>query len=227
MRIFVALFSLSLLLSSVAAQTRSQAVEEFNNLKKSDKTAEKIILSPDKQDFAAAENENAQVFRILPREKYDRQVLNVRGGGAYYSFTNKSHSYDDTPQIELQRNNLSVGFYGASFGLIADLGHLSLADIERETKGVDFLVNYRPPLEEAKARSEYYKIAGGFEIDGVTYKKSVPVAVGHSYVLRAISFDKADALVAFNVYRRDADGSLIIFWKPLENFEKPQLARNQ
>lgn len=44
--------------------------------------------------------------------------------------------------------------------------------------------------------------------------------------LRSINFREADTLVALKVYRKDADGSLIIFWKTIKNFEKPLLARN-
>lgn len=216
-----------------AQQTHRQALEEFAALgQKAEKIKaeaarlEKIILQPDRADLSAAKLENAGVFRLLPREKYDKDVFKVRGGGAYYSFTNQSHSYDQTPQISLEQNQLSVGFYGASYGFLTDLGRIELAKIDEKNKSVLFLANYQPPREEPQARAEK-KRARGFELENAAYKDRLPVAVGNTYLLRAVSYGEADVLVAFKIHRQDADGSLIIFWKLLENYEKPLLARNR
>jgi hypothetical protein len=43
--------------------------------------------------------------------------------------------------------------------------------------------------------------------------------------LRAITFDRADVLVALKIHRKDADGSLIVFWKMLEVFDVPTIKR--
>lgn len=231
MRIVLLSFFIAVLFSTIPAQTHQQALEEFaklkqkiEDIKKESAEIEKIILQPDKTDLTAAAQENVNVFRILPREKYDNNGFKVRGGGAYYSFSNQSHSYDSTPQISLEQNYLQVGFYGASYGFLTDLGEIQLAKIDTKTKGVNLLANYQPPLEETKARMEKDK-AKNFVVENITYKRRLPAVVGNSYVLRAISYDEADVLVAFKIYRQDADGSLIIFWKLLENFEKPLLAR--
>lgn len=227
MRRFVLLVFLACSFTAVSAQNRLQALEEVEMIKERGKVLETVILQPDKQDADTAAKEQVNIFRILPREKYDRGVLPTRGGGAYYSFIKKSHSYNDTPQIELQQNNLSVGFYGANYGFITDLGEIPLSEISRESRTVRFLINYQPPKDEQKARSEFYKIERGFEEDGLIYKNYIAAVVGNSYLLRAVSYDEADVLVALQVHRRDADGSLIIFWKLIENFEKPILTGNQ
>ena len=214
------------LFSAALGQSREAALEKLKELKNQAASLEKTILLPDKKDIEAAALENVGVFRILPREIYKEGLFDVRGGGAYYSFTNASHSYDAIPQISLEQNGLKVGFYGASYGFMTDLGEIPLAKINNEDKGVEFLANYRPPLERSKARAEQTR-AEGFEIEKTAYKYRLPAVAGHSYLVRAISYDEADVLVAFKVHRKDSDGSLIIFWKLLENFEKPILARNQ
>jgi len=190
-------------------------------------TSTKDILSPTAADLAEAKTQGFEVFKILPRGMFDEieNELEVVGGGAYYSFVKKSHAYNETPQIELQKDNLSVAFYGANYGFIADLGAIPLADVNRENKSADFLFNYAPKKYEAEAREEYRKAREGFESSGLKYNKRQTAIVGHTYILRAISYDEADTLVAFQIYRKNADGSLIIFWKLLENFEKPLLAR--
>jgi hypothetical protein len=232
MRIVSLSFFIAVCAFAISGQTYEQALEEFAGLKRKAEalkseaeSLEKIILQPAPPDLTAAAKENARVFRILPREKYDKGVFRVRGGGAYYSFTSQSHSYDAIPQISLEQNNLEVGFYGVSYGFLTDLGKIRLAEIGAKTKGLNLLANYRPPLDQAGARLEKRK-SRGFEAENLIFKDALPVIVGNSYLLRAVSYDEADVLVAFKIHRRDTDGSLIIFWKLLENFEKPLLARS-
>jgi len=186
---------------------------------------EEDILLPDSKDLQQAEKENFEVFRLMPRETYDRK-LNIQGGGSYYSFTTKSHDYQKIAQIGLEQNNLKVGFAGADYGFIDDLGNISLSNVSKETAEINFLVNYKPPIKLSDVRAEQRK-SNNYETENATYKSRIPVSVGHVYALRAVSFDDADVLVAFKVHRKDSDGSLIVFWKLLETFEKPTLIRNE
>lgn len=226
MRICQILILFSIFSIGVSAQSRQQAIEKFNDLRNQAQIQERKILSPDAEDVEAAQRENVSVFRLLPRETYDKGYFTTRGGGAYYSFVKQSHSYDDTPQIGLDQDSLKVGFAGADYGAIADLGETPLAEINEESKKLAFLLSYEPPTEISKARAERVKLHG-FEHEGITYKSHLPAVVGHSYILRAITYDEADALVALKIHRKDADGSLIIFWKLLKSYEKPLLARNK
>ncbi len=185
------------------------------------------MLSPTNRDLAQAQIENVEVFKILPRGIFDSENNNLSlRGGAYYSFTNKSHSYNEIPQIELQSNNFIVGFYGANYGLMADLGNVPLSSVDENSIEVSQLFDYQAKVIEPEARTEFRFLHKGLDVGGVTYKKQLPAIPGNTYILRAISFDEADTLVAFNVYRKDEDGSLIIFWKKLKDFEKPTLIRD-
>lgn len=219
MRMFLGIFLVTLLLVlPIFGQTGSPAP-------RTDLTNE--ILSPDKADLIQAEQENLQVFKLLPRGMFDSENndLKMRGGGAYYSFTKKSHSYNKIPQIELQQNNLSVGFYGANYGLIADLGNSPLSSVDEKTAEIILLLNYQPRQIRSEVEAEHRNLHQGLKISDTIYKKWFPASVGNTYVLRAISFDEADTLVAFKIHREDADGGLIIFWKPLEEFEVPTLLK--
>lgn len=225
MRYLGFLFLLSVLFSNVPAQSREQAIDEIKNLREKVINLEKIALAPDKADFEAATKENAQVFRLMPREKYDKDVFTIRGGGAYYSFTRKTHEYGYGSDIELQQGNLSVGFAGADYGFIYNLGEIALADVTKETGAVVFLAGYKPPAFLPEIRTEQQR-ARNYEAEGVVYKENVPAVVGKTYILRSINFDESDVLVAFKVMRKDADGSLIIFWKLVDKFEKPVIDRS-
>jgi len=202
-------------------EQKLQKIEELNNQMKA---LETDVILPAAEDIKKAQEQGFNVFRIMPHEKYDG-VFTIRGGAAYYSFSKKAHNYNSIPQIELSSNKLSVGFAGADYGFIAYLGKIPLSTINRETAGVSFLIEYKPPTVEEEAVNE--KLRRGFEIDGINFNREVSAVVGCSYVLRAITFGQADVLVALNIYRKDTDGSLIIFWKLIDTFETPYLEKNQ
>ena len=61
------------------------------------------------------------LVRLLPREKFDGKLA-VRGGGAYYSFAHLVHEYNYGSDIGLEQGRLGVGFAGASYGFLFDLG---------------------------------------------------------------------------------------------------------
>ncbi len=173
-----------------------------------------------------------EVFKLLPRGTFndvsgrdEDNPIGIRGGGAYYSFTNRSHSYNKTPQIELQAGNLLVGFAGADYGLIRDLGPGSLGDISVGSGIPAFLVDYQPPIMHDEIRLEQKK-SHKYETESGIYSRSVPAVVGHVYALRAISFDEADVLVAFQVLAAEKDGSLTIGWKSIREFDVPRIRYN-
>ncbi len=203
---------------------REQKLQKINELNSQIKMLETDVLSPDAKDLKQAEKEGFEVFRLMPREKYDRKLI-INGGGAYYSFTRKTSEYGRGSDISLEQNNLGVGFAGADYGFIYDLGAISLTDVSENTAEANFLLNYKPPTKEDEVRNEAQK-AYNYEADGLIYKSRVPSVVGHIYLLRSINFNDWDILVAFKVYGKDTDGSLIFFWKMLKQFEKPMFERN-
>ena len=223
---FKVIVSFFLFASIAAAQelTREQKLQKIFEMNNQIKTLENDFISPSAKDLKQAQKEGFNVVRILPREKYDNKLM-IRGGGAYYSFAQKTSEYGRGSDVELSRSNLSVGFAGADYGFIYDLGEIPLASVSEETGGAAFLLNYKPPTNEPEVRVEQRK-SREYEADGILYKNSVPNIVGHTYLLRSIVIDRSDILVAFKVHRKDADGSLIIFWKLIKNFETPKLERN-
>jgi hypothetical protein len=227
MRLSFGILILVLLFGSMAGAqelTQEQKLGKISELRSQIDILEKSILLPAENDVKEAEKQGFAVFRIMPRETYEKKIT-IRGGGAYYSFTRKTHEYGYGSDIELQQGNLSVGFAGADYGFIYDLGETPLADVTKETNEASFLAGYKPPTIITEIRSEQDK-ARNYEVNNLTYKENLRAVVGHTYILRSINFGDSDILVAFRVQRKDTDGSLIIFWKPLENFEKPLIARN-
>lgn len=203
-----------------------------------DLVLKKGLLAPSDADRVALaaflRTRNTGLIRLLPREVYDSATyhtpkkLNIRGGGAYYSFATLTHAYGYGSDIELQRNNLSVGFAGADYGMLTNLRDVSLEDISLKDPRVVGISKYEPPRLEREARAEFrrFRTPGGVTIDGLVYRSRLPVEEGATYLLRSIVYERSDVLVAFRVVRKDTDGSVIIAWKLLKRYHPPELVRD-
>jgi len=194
------------------------------------------FLSPAEQDRAAYKELLSQpdtgLIRLLPREVYESEVykknqktLTIRGGGAYYSFATLTHEYGYGSDLELSSGYLSVGFAGADYGMLIDLGEVSLDEITSDYPGARSLADYAAAKDESQARAEHRQIQAGRILDGATFQSRLPVKIGSTFLVRSINYDYTDVLVAFRVARKDIDGSVIIAWKLLKRFPKPELVR--
>ncbi len=206
----------------ISREQKFRQIKEFNA--QINKLAEELLL-PDADDFKNAEAQGLKAFRLMPREVFSRPITVPQEGGACYSFTTGSHDYQKIAQIMLEQNYLSTGFAGANYGLMVDLGNISLADIGPGIPEVDFLLKYKAPTNILDARTEQRK-RGDYKVGDFTLRSHLPSVVSHSYLLRAIDFGNADIFVALKVIRKDTDGSLIIYWKQIADFGKPSLDPN-
>lgn len=206
----------------------------------------KGILAPGESDVNAHQFllslEKTGMMRLLPREGFDWERNNVgkrvdmRGGGAYYSFHYRSHEYGYGSDVQYERGCLSVGFAGVDYGFLTDLGDTPLEPIDAEDFRAAFFLNYKPPRKENEARLEKRKFStikfspisgreNGILVDGIVYGRQAPAKVNHTYLLRSIVYDSSDLLVAFRVVKINDDGGLTIAWKILKEFSPPKLHR--
>jgi hypothetical protein len=238
----VTTFSLTLALAclNVAAQTQSaqspqsrdEVIRQIEVKRAELAELEKQVLAVsngDREQFAAFLSQpQTGIIRLLPRETYDgnaKRALAIRGGGAYYSFTRKTHEYGYGSDIELSQDQLSVGFAGADYGLLLNLGDVSLDQVASDHVATRALLDYTPPIKEAEVRGENRKLWQGIELSGFLFKGRVPAKVSNTYLLRSISIDNSDTLTAFRVVRKDGDGSLILVFKVLKKFPVPKMER--
>ncbi len=209
---------------------RAQAAAEIESLREQIKAREATLLAPPDEDRKAYAEFLAQprtgLVRLLPRERWDGK-LSTRGGGAYYSFTRLTHEYGYGSDLELQQVELSVGFAGADFGFMVNLGNVPLETLAADSESVRFMASYQTPLAEPEARAAYRQFASAGRQEGeLTYKSRLPVFVNNTYALRSINYDNSDVLVAFRVVRKDFDGSVVLLWKILKKYPKPELQRS-
>jgi hypothetical protein len=223
-----------LLFFSVAATAQSvdrPALEnEIRGLVTELKQTEQRYLAPSEKDQRKYADFLLQtdtgLTRLLPRETYDGK-LSIQGGGAYFSFARLTHEYGFGSDIELQQNQLSVGFAGADFGFLTRLGKVPLDTITLDHPGVVFPASFQAPLDEPSARAEGRRASNGFQENGFLYKSRLPVKKKNTYILRSIGYRESDLLIAFTVVRQDSDGSVVLLWKILKRFPVPDLVSAQ
>lgn len=222
---------LSCLNEVARAQTneRAKAAAEIESLRAQIREREPVLLAPSKEDQQAYAEFLAQphtgLVRLLPREKWDGK-LSMRGGGAYYSFARLAQEYGNGSDIELQQGYFSVGFAGADFGFLVNLGDTPLENVMLESESVKPLAEFQTPAQEKGAREQQRRASAGFKESEKTYVDRVEAVAGHTYVLRSVNYETSDVLVAFRVVRKDDDGSTVLLWKLLKKYPKPALERN-
>ena len=185
---------------------------------------------------------NTGLIRLLPREKYITEAYadvvrlpaqetsttvggRARDGGAYYSFSRLTHAYGYGSDLALESGRFGVGFAGADYGFITDLGDVPLESVSLDTPEAKRLAAYARARQESDARLESRRFQTGAELDGVKVKSRVPMQPNSTYLLRAINYEQADVLVAFKVVEIDSEGTPLILWKRLKRYSTPQLAR--
>lgn len=194
------------------------------------------FLSPAEEDRAAYKELLSQpdtgLIRLLPREVYGSEVYNknvktltIGGGGAFYSFARLTHEYGYGSDLMLEAGYLAIPAAGAGYGMMIDLGDVSLDEITKDYSTARALAAYEAVTDEPHARVEQRQIQAGRILDGATYKSRLPLKLGTTFLLRSIDYNNTDVLVAFRTVRKDTDGSVIIAWKLLKRFPKPELVR--
>lgn len=166
------------------------------------------LLTPDAAAWKGFEDlrgrRDAGLARILEGGLFEEGLLPQRGGGAYWSFTRRSHSYDEHPQIELQQRRFSSGFHGGACGIVATLEARSVRDV---TEG-DVPVPFAGTPDDVRKADR-----GG--------RWNPEAKTGQVYVVRTLSEDEFDVLAAFQVVARD-DLGLTIAWRILREYDVPR-----
>lgn len=220
--------------TTVLAQStdRTALLSDIESLRSQLKSREDAFLAPSNEDrisFAEfLQRTDTALIRLLPREGYDqKKKLTIRGGGSFYSFTRLTHEYGYGSDISLESGNLSVGFAGGDYGMLANLGDTPLDSLTLDTPGVQVLAMHAPPSLLSKARIEQRRTSEGVMAENVLYRRYMPAVVNNTYILRSLNYLNSDVLVAFRVLRKDSDGSLILAWRMLKQYEVPRLDNDE
>jgi len=226
------LVTLLLATGTVYAQSddRAEIQGRIMSLRGELKVLEDEFLAPAALDYknhaAFLEGPGSGLIRLLPREEFDKpEKSTVRGGGAYFSFVLLTHEYGQGSDIELYNGEFSVGFAGGDYGFLGIVTDGDVKSVTLEHPAAQYLASLSIPLKLAGARMEQRRSGQGMIVDGIQYKGRAKALVGGTYVLRSINYDRWDILICFQAVRKDSDGSFILAWKMLRQFDKPVLER--
>ena len=121
---------------------------------------------------------------------------------------------------------LSVGFAGADYGMLFNIGDVPLEQAS-EHRAARALLEYTPPTKEPDVRVQQRQAHYGIELGGFNFKNRLSARVSNTYLLRSISPERSDIALAFRVVREDTDGSFILVFKVLKKFPTPDLERTK
>ena len=197
---------------------------------------EKTFLSPSEEDRARyadfLRQPNTGLFRLMPGEsagtksEESKLAVTIPGGGAFYSFMERTNNYVNSTAISLEQGQLATIFAGANYSIFVSLGDVPLESVSLENSAAQVLAQHTPAEDEPHARIEQRKAMQGASIGDITYKQRLPAKVDSTYVLRSINYSTCDVLVAFRVVRIDNDDSATIVWKLLKKYPTPYMTRN-
>lgn len=156
-------------------------------------------------------------------------VVQVKGGGSYYSFRSKNNDgyLNDWWDIHFINDKFVVG-NGTVQGLISEIGDVDLDNINLKSKELDFLDDYKPKRSVAEIKKQNIVLEKGLSFNGFNYSNSAPANINSTYVLRSIAYPlkenarysfldaRVDMTLVFKVVGHEKDGSIVILWKELK-----------
>ncbi len=190
-----------------------------SGLSKSDK---KLMAPPTELKNAYKEflkQPNSGLLRLFVYGAYNRKIY-FSGEGAFYSFARKTYQGASDADIGLGKG---IFQNDANIGLMVNLGDVNIEEVTLVTNGVSFLANLVAPKdvnEQFELRSKSFK---GFKEGSYFYCNQLPVVFGKTYIVRSIKNRESDVLTAFRVVKQDNDGSVILLWKELKKFARPNI----
>jgi hypothetical protein len=139
------------------------------------------------------------IFRLLP--DYDcetKQVIRVDGkcknfvpGIWIYSFRWKDYPNRLFQDISYKEDEIySDGLL--TQGILVSLGDTPLENINLESQGLKYLVDFVPQSDIKLVNGQYRELANGIIQDGFSYSNKVKVKENNSYALRSIAYDYKD-----------------------------------
>ncbi len=225
--------------------------------------AQKQLLTPLPEDKAAfaefLRQDNTGIIRLLPKGKYEFSrtvavnrdpdtILPLLGGGAFYSFSEKTQKFGPWSEIALDNGVFVTGFISRGFGILTNIGDVPLDSVTPTSPGVEFLSDFNPPALFADSLAQKKKNSEGFKTGNFAYRNAQPARLNSTYVLRSVvykreffinplsgliyirpdtlawlQFEGSNILVAFRVVRQYEDGSMVLVWKRLKKYSIPKL----
>lgn len=168
------------------------------------------------------------------------------GAGASYSFRVKDYRIPSLADLTFSNDGFQAT--GALVhGIMTRIGDVPLEKVNLQTKGLKFLVDFKPVTDFAEAQKIGEQLVTGINKDGFLYRRGLSALENTTYVLRSVAYDgtirrtvngltynelnfdrRRDVIVAFRIVRIDSGtGSVTILWKKLAENPAPKIKQKK
>jgi len=165
--------------------------------------------------------------------------------GAGSSFSFRTQTYRIPRLADVTFTDKSFQALGALLhGFFVNIGNVPLEEVNLQTKGLKYLVDFQPEPDYEKSREIDLKLMKGITRDGFLYRRGLFIVENTTFALRSIAyggkyfravsgltynefdFDKRkDVIVVFRVVEKDEAGNVTILWKELQEKDSPEIKR--
>lgn len=226
-----------------------------------------LLRDPSPEDFTKYKEFLKQpktgLFRLFPDLGCDsKNLVRVDGDCANavtsswaYSFRRKDY-IPDFLDITLKDGNLIAdGFLSQE--ILVSLGNMPLENVSLTSKGMKFLVEFKPETRIKDASRQFKEIAKTIDSVGFRYGKNLRADLNTTYGARIVAYrnddkkiarisyysmsaderkflgleddKRVDLTIAFRIVRKDADENITILWKELAQQNAPKIvfAKNE
>lgn len=164
---------------------------------------DRLLIGPARWWMRLLGDADGGICRILNRGQSG--LVSLPGGGAYFSFTSRSNSYDKEPDLELQGWAFRSGFAGGDVGVVVKLDRPSVDVVT---------LSALPQLLRAESATAFERAARARSV------KAPEAVVGGVYAVRSVRWGKSDLIAAFEVLDRGEYGISFV-WTLLETRPTP------
>jgi hypothetical protein len=151
-------------------------------------------------------------------------VASVWGGGAFYSFTHRTHVSRQWTEIVFADGYLVGDVSRDSLGVFLELGDTPIDNITLTHEAVARLAHYQPPRDRDGLTAERRRLATGRRSEQHAYGGRVRASAGTTFVLRSVLYDRVDSLLVGRIVRVGDDGSVTVAWRRLARYHVIDLA---
>jgi hypothetical protein len=167
------------------------------------------------------------------------------GAGTAFSFRVENYRIPRLADLILSKDVLKTDGV-LQQGILVKLGDISLENVSLQTKGLKYLVDFKPAVDLESLLKNDQELSKGIEADGFLYRLGFYVSDQTTYALRSIAyrgrfmrsikgityneldFDKRkDVVVAFRIVEKDAGGNITLLWKILSEINAPVLKKEK
>lgn len=229
---------------AIADQYRKPSKEELEKLRVSPADKERygsFLREPETGIIKLAADlkcaDNTKVVVATP----DCLKYTMPGAGSSYSFRTENYRIQRLADLIYTDNSFQVT--GAlTHGFLVSIGDVPLEKVNFQTKGLKYLVDFKPTVDYAEAKKIADEFVRGVTKDGFFYRRGLSAEDNTTYVVRVVAYDgrlnravqgityneldfdkRKDVIVTFRIVSRDEDGGVTILWKKLAEKDAPKL----